>query len=705
MGTQERWISEMAKKRVYLILCLLGTIVSCNGSEDEQRQPAPTLEERVEALLSEMTLDEKLEQMVGSTPLAELLQVLVEHKPWATADNERLGIPGLRFVDGPRGVTTCFPVAMARGAAWDVDLEERIGRAVGREARAKGANILNAPCVNLLRHPGWGRAQETYGEDPFHLGTMGVHFIDGVQKHVMADVKHYSLNSIEVNRFTIDIDVDERTLREVYLPHFRMCVQEARTAAVMCAYNQVNGRYCCENEHLLKQILREDWGFDGFVVTDWVFAARSTVPSLRAGLDVEMPTPIYYGSRLESELAAGTVTEEEIDEVIRRILRQKIRFGLLGKLAPPEVMVDDQAHASLALEAARKGIVLLKNENEVLPFKGESVKSVAVIGRFANTARLGDLGSSNVVPAYAITPYQGIADRAGTAVSVSFNDGSNLTAARELASHADAVLVVAALTEQDEGEWIFFVGGDRESLVLSQSDESLINEMAAVTDRCIVVLEAGSAISMDAWIENVEAVLMAWYPGQEGGNAIADVLFGHTNPGGKLPITFPKSAGQLYPFGTRQPSSSYGYDHGYYYFDREGLEPLFPFGFGLSYTEYTYNNLRVDPPSTTPMGRVTISLDVTNIGEMAGEETVQVYIGYQGSAVDRHVKELKAFGKVGLNPGEKKSLSLVVEASDLAYYNPDASQWEVEDMPYTVYVGASSQDIRLTGSFRIESLP
>jgi beta-glucosidase len=399
------------------------------------------------------------------------------------------------------------------------------------------------------------------------------------------------------------------------------------------------------------------------------------------------------------------VTEDEIDEAVRRILRQKVRFGLIDNPWQPDVPVDDEEHASLALEAAQKGIVLLKNESNTLPLQQESIKSIAVIGRFADTERLGDEGSSNVVPAYAITPYQGIADRAGPSVQVPFNDGSDLGAARELARDADAVVVVAALTAQDEGEWIFFIGGDRESLDLHPNDETLINAIAAVTDRCIVVIEAGSAIGMDSWISNVEAVVMAWYPGQEGGNAIADVLFGLVNPSGKLPITFPRSFDQTYPFGAKQPSASYGYYHGYRYFDREGLEPLFPFGFGLSYTEYAYSNLAVDPNTISPNGKVTISLDVANTGNMAGEEIVQVYIGYEGSGVDRPVKDLKAFGRVHLDPGETERLSFEVEARDLAYYNPDASRWEVEDIQYTVQIGASSRDIRLTGSFRIVPSP
>jgi len=652
----------MKDTNVYLALFLFIVFTGCNGSDGEPTKPAPSVEQRVEALLSEMSLDEKLEQMAGTTSFVEFLAILIQgmieeevgEATWETSDNERLGIPGLRFAEGPRGVKTCFPVGMARGATWDVDLEQRVGRAMGLEARAKGANVINAPNINLLRHPGWGRAQETYGEDPFQIGTMGVHFINGVQDYIMADVKHYALNSIEENRFLIDIDVDERTLREVYLPHFRMCVQDAHLAAVMCAYNQVRGDYCCENEHLLKDILREEWGFDGFVVSDWFLAARSTVPSLRAGLDVEMPSPIFYGSRLRRSVEVGTVTEDNIDEVVRRILRQKVRFGLMDDPWQADLPVGDEEHASLALEAAHKGIVLLKNESNTLPLQREAIKSIAVIGRFADTERLGDAGSSNVVPAYAITPYQGIADRAGTSVHVSFNDGSDVGAARELARDADAVVVVAALTAQDEGEWIFIIGGDRESLDLHPNDEALINEIAAVTDRCIVVIEAGSAIGMDSWISNVEAILMAWYPGQEGGNAIADVLFGLVNPSGKLPITFPRSVDQIYPFGAKQPSASYGYYHGYRYFDREGLQPLFPFGFGLSYTEYAYSNLALNARTISPNGKVTISLDVANTGNMAGEEIVQVYIGYEDSGVDRPVKELKAFGRVHLNPEETK---------------------------------------------------
>jgi len=698
----------MKSMNVYLSLFLLVAFAACNGTDGEQMKPAPSIEERVEALLSEMTLDEKLEQMVGKTPFAEFLSLLTELEAvetWDTPENERLGIPGLRFAEGPRGVKTCFPVGMARGAAWDVDLEERVGTAMGLEARAKGANVLNAPCINLLRHPGWGRAQETYGEDPLQIGTIGVHFINGVQDHVMADAKHYALNSIERNRFLINIDADERTLREVYLPHFRMCVQDAHMAAVMCAYNQFRGEHCCENEHLLKDILRDEWGFDGFVVTDWALAARSTVPSLRAGLDVEMPSPIFYGPRLLRSVEVGTVTEDDINEAVRRILRQKVRFGLMDDPWQADLPVDEEEHASLALEAAHKGIVLLRNESNALPLQRAAIENIAVIGRFANTERLGDEGSSNVVPAYAITPYQGIADRAGDSVNVSFNDGSDVAAAGELARDADAVVVVAALTAQDEGEWLFTIGGDRESLDLHPEDETLINETAAVTDRCIVVLEAGSAIGMDSWISNVEAILMAWYPGQEGGNAIADVLFGLVNPSGKLPITFPKSSDQIYAFGTKQPSSSYGFYHGYRYFDREGREPLFPFGFGLSYTEYAYSNLVLDPTTTSPNGKVTISLDVANTGNMPGEEIVQVYIGYEGSVVERPVKELKAFGRVRLNPGETKRLSFVVQARDLAYYNPDASRWEVEDIRYVVQIGASSRDIRLTGTFRIALSP
>src|SRR5262245_48728798 len=350
------------------------------------------VERRVDALLGQMTLAEKVEQMTGSGFI---------DGAWRTPANARLGIPGFAMLDGPRGVSlmagraTSFPVAMARGASWDTELEERVGEAIGAEARAKGASVLLAPTLNLLRHPRWGRAQETYGEDPLHLGRMAVGFIRGAQRHVIGTAKHYALNSIEDTRLVVDVLVDERTLREVYLPHFRMAVQEGHVGSVMAAYNKVNGQYCAENYHLLHEILDEDWGFAGFVESDWFVGTRSTLLSAWAGLDIEMPVPVYYGEPLESSVEGGAVPLWVVDDAVRRILRTKFCFRL--DRDPPQRepdVVQSPAHLDLALEVARKSIVLLKNAGGTLPLDG--VASLVVVGDQADIASLGDAGSSIV---------------------------------------------------------------------------------------------------------------------------------------------------------------------------------------------------------------------------------------------------------------------------------------------------------------------
>ncbi|MCD6569910.1 MAG: glycoside hydrolase family 3 C-terminal domain-containing protein [Deltaproteobacteria bacterium] len=603
---------------------------------------------------------------------------------------------------------------MARGATWDKALEERVGIAIGAEARAKGRNCLLAPCVNVVRHPGWGRAQETYGEAPFHIGVMGVSFINGVQgQDVMADAKHFACNNIEDARFYNDALVDERTLREIYLPQFKMAVQEAEVASVMSAYNQLNGEYCSENDRLLREILKGEWSFEGFVVSDWFLACRSTLGSINAGLDIEMPYAFFYGKPLLIAAYTGLVSENLIDDAVTRILRQKFRFGLFDN--PREIneegIVECKEHTELALDVERKGLVLLKNDG-VLPINRESVRSIAVVGPYADVARLGDdNGSSAVTPSYAVTPLQGIQDRAGGKIDVVYHKGFDIDTpfyqggfeeVKEVASKADVVIVIAALTSKDEGENLIIIGGDRDEIDLPEKQEQLINEVASVNKNCIVVIEAGSAITMEDWIDGASGIIMAWYPGQEGGNAIADVIFGDFNPCGKLPLTFPRSTHQLPPFGNKQLRTEYPYYHGYRYFDKNNLDPLFPFGYGLSYTKYAYSNLQLDQKAITPDGKLKLSVDVGNTGDMAGEEIVQLYIGYKGSEVDRPVKDLKGFGKVSLKPGETKTLSLEIKAEDLAYYNIGEGRWEVETIEYIVYIGASSRDIRLTDTFMVK---
>ncbi len=691
---------------LFFLLLLLAMPLGCKP-EPPYKDPGLPIETRVQDLLSRMTLEEKIEQMSGTADLLGLFASMLFHKPFTMPDNDRLGIPGLRFTDGPRGVIgwTSFPVAMARGATWDTALEKRVGTAMGLEAQDKGANVMGTPCINVLRHPGWGRAQETYGEDPFHIGGFGVSATLGVQNTTMAQAKHFALNSIEQPRLLIDINIEERALREIYLPHFKKCIEKGQLASIMSAYNQVNGRYCSENYHLLRNILKGDWHFDGFVASDWFFAVRSTIDSVKAGLDIEMPLPIFYGPSLLATVRDGLISEILIDEAVTRILRQKIRFGLLDPFEGQGHGPLKIEHPSLALETAQKSIVLLKNDDALLPLNKNQLTKIAVIGKFADQARLGDtLSSSANEPEDAVTPFQGIIDRAGEAITVLFDDGQDIDRAVAVAEQAEAVIIVGALTVTDEGENVFLiglVGGDRHTLGLSKDQEAVIQAIAARHDNCIVVLEGGSAVTMESWADDVAGVLMAWYPGQEGGYAIADVIFGNVNPCGKLPLTWPKNQEQLPEFGSLKPAMEYDYYHGYRYFDKHGLEPQFPFGFGLSYTEYTYSNLVLDQSSISPDGKVTASIDVTNIGELTGEEVVQLYIGYQGSQVDRPVKELKGFGKLALDPGQTGTLAIEVAAKDLAYYDVSTQEWIIEEITYIVSAGSSSRDLYLHDTFQV----
>jgi beta-glucosidase len=657
------------------------------------------VEAEIDALLPQMTLAEKIAQMHGERLAGGL---------WHTPDNDRLGIPGFDMVDGPRGVSigagnaTAFPVGMARGATWNVALEERVGEAIGAEVRAKGGSVLLAPTINLLRHPRWGRAQETYGEDPLHLGAMGVGFIRGAQRHVVASAKHFALNSIEDTRFTVSVSADERTLREVYLPHFRMAVEDGHVGSVMSAYNRVNGLYSAENPPLLRDILKGDWGFLGFVESDWILGTRSTIPSALAGLDIEMPQPIFYGNRLRAAVEAGDVPERVIDEAVRRVLRVKLCFHLGDD--PPVIdpdVVESPEHTALAREVAREAVVLLKNEAGALPIDPAAVQSIAVVGALAATANIGDRGSSLVGPSYVVTSVEGILNHVPPQKVVELTGVSFPLAAEPLVRNADAAVVVAGFTADDEGEGL--VGaGDRKSLALPAEQVEEIRRVAELNRRVIVVLQGGASVAMEDWVDDVEAVLMAWYPGQEGGNAIADVLFGNVNPSGKLPVSFPREEADLPPFVNDSDEVEYGYYHGYRHLDREQIAPRFPFGFGLSYTRYEYANLALSTDVLAPDGTLVVSFDLTNSGTVAGKEIAQLYVGYEGSRADRPVRDLKGFAKVHLESGETKRVSIPLRHRNLAFWNSEAGDWEVEAITYVVQVGSSSRDLPLVATFTVD---
>lgn len=717
------------------------------GLETPDTLTADEIEARARDLLARLSLDEKIWLMYGDTPfwsgLADMMDGGYNLRTWPAGAVPRLGIPGIRFADGPRGVVmpgaTTFPVSMARGASWDVGLEERIGDAIGRELRALGGNLFGGVCINLLRHPAWGRAQETYGEDTHHLGSFGAALVRGVQRHVMACAKHYALNSMENARFTVDVTVDPRALHEVYLPHFKRAV-DAGAASVMSAYNSVNGEWCGQNEALLTGILKEQWGFEGFVLTDFIFGMRDARKAALAGQDLEMPFQMLYHRDLRELVERGEVPVSRIDDAALRLLRQQLRFaqGRDPDDYTPGV-VGCEEHRRLAREAAQKSIVLLKNEDGILPLAG--VRRVAVIGELADTPNTGDRGSSDTRPGYVITPLQGLRAALGDGVAVEYYDGSDPAQAARLAQEADAAVCVVGYTFRDEGEYIppdlmtrfapnlpqpspeeepvaralmqggtpdeeegsgFGAGGDRAALTLRPEDEVLIQAVAAANPRTVVAVMGGSAIITETWRERVAAILMLWYPGMEGGNAFADVLLGRVNPSGRLPCSFPRRAEDLPFFDKDATEITYDLWHGYRKLERDRTRPAFPFGFGLSYTSYAYGNLRLAQDQLGPDDTLVAEVDITNTGSVEGEEVVQLYVAAHGSAVERAPKELKAFARVALAPGERSPVRLEVPVADLAYYDAERREFVVEPIDYEVVVGRHALDENaLRARFRV----
>jgi beta-glucosidase len=678
-------------------LAWLVFVAACSSTNTNDG--VPELETRVEALLSEMTLEEKVAQMAGTTPI----QGPYGTELWNVPGVERLEVPPLKMSDGPRGVgvgegRTVFPVAMARAATWDPDLERRVGEAMGRELRAIGGNVLLAPAINNLRHPSWGRSQETYGEDVHLLSRMGVASVEGIQRYVLANPKHYAVNSIEDTRFRVDVTVDERTLREIYLAQFRAAVQEGGAASIMSAYNSVNGQFCGENVTLLRRILKEEWGFDGFVLSDFTFGTHED--SAVNGLDIEMPFADEFKPLLD-QVRSGAIPEAVVDDAVRRMVRKKLQYAL-GESSPvDESVVESDEHLAVAQEAAAEGAVLLKNREGALPLNLNGLSRIAVVGALADEANIGDTGSSSVRPSFVITPLQGFREALGDSVAIDYIGKESLDEA-DLATiaSADAVIIVTGLTSEDEGEGLIGAG-DRVDLGLGQERTKLILDAAAANERAIVVLEGGGAITVGDWLSEVEALLMVWYPGQMGGYAIADLVFGAANPSGKLPITFPTGLDQLPPFDNTSLEVTYDYFHGYRYLDRNDYAPEFAFGFGLSYTSFTVDNLRSDRAEVESGDTVTFTVDVTNEGPVAGAEVVQLYVGSPGSAVERAERELKGFAKVGLEPGETRSVDISVPVDSLAYYDVSRGAWALEGLEHIVHVGVSSRDLPLSTTLKV----
>ena len=651
--------------------------------------PNLSIEERVNDLLSRMSLQEKVEQLSGLPKYDKNFDNM------STYLNERLGIPRIKCADGPHGVTrgksTTFPVLISLASTWEPELMERMGSAIGKELIAKGRNQSLGPCLNICKDPRAGRTHEGYGEDVYLTSKMAVASIKGIQSQkVIATPKHFACNNIEIGRGGGPVEVDEITLREIYLPAFKACVKEGNAWSIMGAYNKVNGSYCCANKHLLTDILKDEWGFQGFVITDWG-GCHSTVKSITAGLDLEMPETRFYGDQLVEAVEKGIVSEEIINDSVGRILSAKFWAGLFDKqLEIDPSIVECKEHIELAKEIAKKSIVLLKNKNSLLPLDKDKIKSIAVLGPSAKLTTTGvGLGSGQVFSSYTVTPLEGIKNKVGNKIKITDDPKG-----------ADVAIVFVGLTEsiaeRVEGE-----GTDRSYLHLPGNQDALIKEISQINKNTIVVLIGGTAITMDKWINSVPAIIEAWYPGQEGGNAIADVLFGDYNPGGKLPITFPKSMGQLLKFDWNY-EDEYKTGVGYCYYDKNNLMPLFPFGYGLSYTDFKYSDLKIDPEQSKD-GNINVSITIKNIGKRKGDEVVQLYLQDVESSIERPIKQVKGFKRVTLEEGESKRINFVLKPEALAFYNKDI-KFVVEPGAFKVMIGSSSRDIRLTGSFEVTEM-
>jgi len=659
-------------------------------------------------IVNSLSLEEKISLMGGNVTLQDMLNDLRDsdeqkhynYYPYPAGGIAEQNIAPMLFCDGPRGVvcgtghSTCFPVTMLRGATFDARLEEEIGEAIGKEICAYDGNLFAGVCINLPYNPGWGRSQETYGEESFHLGEMGKALVKGVQsENVIACIKHFAFNQMEISRFKVNVECDKRTEREVFLPHFKKCI-DAGAASVMSAYNLYKGTYCGHHDYLLNEVLKKEWDFDGFVMSDFVWGVRDTVEAANGGQDMEMCCTRFFGKKLLEAVQKGQVSESKINEAALRIVRTLLAFQKNRLNQYSKDIIGCKDHIQLALKAAREGITLIKNENNVLPLKKTS-KRIVVLGKLGDKEVIGDHGSSQVRPAYVTTPLQGIADAVPNA-DVIYYDGENLQHAKELAKGADAVIFVVGYDYDDEGEYISedevdsytgAVGGDRKtSLGLHEAEIELINTVGPKNANSIVVLIGGNMIMIEEWKESVNAIMMAYYPGMEGGRAIGEILFGDVNPSGKLPFVIPYREEDLPTVNWDTTHQWYDYYHGYAKLDKQGIKPSVPYGFGLSYTKFDFSNARFSSSENS----VIAECIVKNIGKRLGDEVVQMYVGFKNSSIDRPIKLLRGFSRVSLNQGESKKIIIECPKEDLCWYNTKTSQMELEHMEYEVYIGNSS---------------
>jgi beta-glucosidase len=661
---------------------------------------AAPISQRVSQVLAKMTVAQEVSLLTGASGSS-----YVGFIPAIGS----LCIPGLNLEDGPAGVgdgmtgVTQLPAPVDVAATWDTSAEQTYGQVIGAEQLAKGSTIDLGPTINLVRDPRWGRAFESVSEDPYLNGTLGAADIQGVQSTgELAQVKHLAVYNQETNRNTPSDNaiVSTRTLQEIYLPAFRAAVQQGDASSVMCSYSTVNGTYACQNPYLLTTALRQQFGFTGFVTSDWG-ATHATAASANAGLNMDMPgNDGFYGSALSSAVSSGSVSKATLDALTSQVLTEMFAFGLFDK-APtgsPGQTATSSAHVTAARQLSEEGTVLLKDSSSVLPF-GSGVSSIAVIGADASTSPQTDGGgSAGVNSSGTVTPLQGITARAGSGIKVSYNDGSNASSAASLAASSSVAVVFVSKFESE--------GSDLSNIDLASSDNSLISAVAAANPHTVVVVNSGSAVTMP-WLSSVAGVLEAWYPGQEDGNAIAALLFGDVDPSGHLPVTFPTSLSQVpastaaqWPGTGGTVQYSEGLDVGYRWYDASNLTPLFPFGYGLSYTTFSFSNLSI---GTLPKGgAATVTATVTNTGSREGADVAQLYVT-DPAASGEPPKQLEGFARVDLTPGQSKTVTFQLTQASLQYWNASSSAWATSTGNYTISVGDSDRNLPLTGTLAVGS--
>ena len=697
---------------------------------------------KIDSLVAQMTLEEKIGMLHGNSM-------------FATGGVERLGIPELKMADGPLGVreeisrdswapaeldndhATYYPAGGGLSATWNTDLAYLFGNSVGEETRARGKDMLLSPAINIIRTPLGGRTYEYFSEDPFLNKKISVPYIVGLQNNdVMACVKHFAVNNQETNRGTVNVITDERTLREIYLPAYKAAVMEANAYSLMGAYNKYRGDYLCENSYMLNTILRDEWGFNGVIVSDWA-AVHSTVKSLQNGLDIEMGTTkpfneFFLADPLIASAKAGEISEEEINKHVKRILTVLFQVKAIDGKGRAEGSLATEAHYKDAYDIAAESVVLLKNTNNLLPLKLENVKSIAVIGNNATKKNaLGGFGAG-VKTKREVTPLEGLQNRLPKEITINYAEGYlerysknendkkeevtldgpvtveeldevKLNEAIEAAKKSDMTIIFAGSNRDYETE-----ASDRKDLSLPFGQEKLIQKVLEVNPNTIVVMIAGAPFDINTIKEKSSALLWSWFNGSEGGNALADVLLGNVNPSGKLPWTMPKKLEDSPAHATNSfPGDSIvkyeeGILVGYRWFDTKNVEPLYPFGYGLSYTDFEFSDLKADKEIYNQDDVIAVTFNINNTGTVDGKEVAQLYVSDPESSVEKAAQELKGFKKVLVKSGSTEQVTIQLPVKELAYYNEASKDWVVEPGTYTIKIGNSSRNILLEASVNVK---